>query len=146
MNQVLKKLGFKGQPDMLVLNGPDGFLKLCKETGSTVGTAPAGKYRFIVVFSEMRARAESLVARAIPHFEQTGHLWVCYPKGTSKNFKSDLNRNTLAEVMAAVDLEPVSQVAIDDDWSAMRFRHADLIKNMTRKTATTEAGKARIKL
>jgi hypothetical protein len=29
-------------------------------------------------------------------------------------------------------LEPVRMVAIDEDWSAIRFRRAAFIKNMTR--------------
>lgn len=51
-----------------------------------------------------------------------GLLWLCYPKGTAK-IKTDLNRDVLRETVAARHgLEGVSLVAIDDTWSAMRFR------------------------
>ncbi len=145
MDPILKKLGFKDQNPMLVLNAPEGFLKICENIGCTPETVPKGEYEFIVVFSEMQAQMQPLVADAARHFRRTGHFWACYPKGTSKNFKSDLNRNSMAEVMAKFELEPVSQVSIDDDWSAMRFRHADLIRTMARKSAYTKAGQARLK-
>ncbi len=48
-------------------------------------------------------------------------------------------------VHCTYEFEPVSQVSIDDDWSAMRFRHVDNINAMKRKTAATEKGKERIK-
>ena len=37
------------------------------------------------------------------------------------------------------------QVAIDEDWSALRFRKVEHIKTMTRSFAATEAGKAKAK-
>lgn len=73
-----------------------------------------------------------------------GHLWLCYPKGTSKKYKSDINRTKTWEVFAPFEFEPVSQISVDEDWSAMRFRHVDSIKSMTRKTAATEKGRERI--
>jgi hypothetical protein len=41
--------------------------------------------------------------------------------------------------------EPVRMVAIDEDWSAKRFRRAGFIKNMTRpkEYRLTERSKAR---
>jgi hypothetical protein len=34
--------------------------------------------------------------------------------------------------MGEAGFEPVRMVAIDEDWSALRFRRAEFIKNMTR--------------
>ena len=44
-----------------------------------------------------------------------------------------------------VDLEPVRQVAIDEDWSGLRFRHVDKIARITRREsfALTRKGKER---
>ena len=41
--------------------------------------------------------------------------------------------------------EPVRMVAIDEDWSAVRFRRVEFIKTMTRgaEWAMTRAGKAK---
>jgi hypothetical protein len=48
--------------------------------------------------------------------------WVAYPKGGQLG--TDLNRDRLAALMADKGLQPVRQVAIDDTWSALRFRPA----------------------
>ncbi|HMV90161.1 MAG TPA: hypothetical protein PKA40_11005, partial [Cyclobacteriaceae bacterium] len=40
--------------------------------------------------------------------------------------------------------EPVRMVAIDEDWSALRFRKAENIKVMKRSSAISETGKKRI--
>ena len=45
-------------------------------------------------------------------------LWICYPKGGA----SDLSRDTLWPMLAAHHLRPITQVAIDGYWSALRFR------------------------
>jgi hypothetical protein len=36
-------------------------------------------------------------------------------------------------------------VAIDEDWSALRFRRVGYIKTMTRSFAMTKAGKEKVK-
>jgi hypothetical protein len=48
-------------------------------------------------------------------------LWVCYPKGTS-GVPTDLNRERLWELLAPHALRPVAQIAVDEVWSALRFR------------------------
>jgi len=78
----------------------------------------------------------------------SGDLRKFYPgvgKGSSKKYNSDINRARAREVFAPYEFEAVTQVAIDDDWSAMRFRYVDYIKTMKRKTAVTKKGKERIK-
>ncbi len=45
-------------------------------------------------------------------------FWVAYPKGN----RTDINRDTLWPILGERDMRPVTQVAIDDVWSAMQFR------------------------
>jgi hypothetical protein len=47
---------------------------------------------------------------------------VSYPKG--KALGTDLNRDIAAALLHAFGLEGIFQVAIDDTWSALRFKHA----------------------
>ena len=46
--------------------------------------------------------------------------WVAYPK--SGQLGTDLNRDVLAALLTDEGVRPVRQVAIDDVWSALRFR------------------------
>ncbi len=45
-------------------------------------------------------------------------LWIAYPKGN----KADINRDSLWKIVADYGMHPNSQIAIDDTWSALRFR------------------------
>jgi hypothetical protein len=49
-----------------------------------------------------------------------GLLWVSYPKG--KAMPTDLNRDVVRVTVQQVGLDTVSQVAIDDTWSALRLK------------------------
>lgn len=140
MEQTLKKLLYKGQSPALVLNAPEG-LEVIKNADKSVN----GKYAFILAFArnldELNVMAKSLT-KAI---EGEGYLWICYPKGTSKKYRSDINRNTLLAAFGPYGFEGVTQVAVDDDWSALRVRPVDEIKTMKRQRAVSEKGKERIK-
>ncbi len=48
--------------------------------------------------------------------------WIAYPK--ARKLGTDLNRDVLSESVASEGVQPVRQVAIDDVWSALRFRPA----------------------
>ena len=48
----------------------------------------------------------------------SGNLWVLYPKGN----KADINRDSLWPILADFGFRPISQVSVDDTWSALRFR------------------------
>jgi hypothetical protein len=45
-------------------------------------------------------------------------FWVAYPKAN----RADLNRDTLWPVLGEYGMRPISQVAVDEVWSALRFR------------------------
>ena len=51
-----------------------------------------------------------------------GLIWVAYPKGGA--LETDLNRDVLREVLAKHGLQGVSLVALDETWSATRFRRS----------------------
>ncbi|MGH2588156.1 MAG: hypothetical protein ACRDJE_24825, partial [Dehalococcoidia bacterium] len=45
-------------------------------------------------------------------------FWVAYPKGN----RADINRDTLWPILTEYGMRPIGQVAVDDVWSALRFR------------------------
>jgi hypothetical protein len=72
-------------------------------------------------------------------------LWFAYPKKSSKRYKSDISRDEGWAPLGELGFEGVRQVAIDEDWSALRFRQAGYIKTMARnqRLAMSEEGRAR---
>lgn len=144
MNSILKKLGLADQDPVLILNAPDAYREVMGDITAQKHEQISGKYKFIQIFAENLTQAHEYAKQAIDALDGDGHLWLCYPKGTSKKYKTDINRNKAWDVFSPYEFEPVTQVSIDDDWSAMRFRYVDYIKTMKRKTASTEKGKQRI--
>jgi hypothetical protein len=49
------------------------------------------------------------------------YFWVAYPKGSSKKY-TDLNRDILSAELKKYGLESIRLIAINDTWSAMRFK------------------------
>lgn len=73
-------------------------------------------------------------------------VWFAYPKGTSKKYKSEINRDKGWLVMGEAGFEPVRMVAIDEDWSALRFRRTEFIRDdetRAKEYRMTAQGKAR---
>jgi uncharacterized protein YbdZ (MbtH family) len=54
---------------------------------------------------------------------------MAYPKGTSKSYVSDINRDHGWDIVEETGFRRVSQVAIDKDWSALRFRNTKYVKS-----------------
>ncbi|MFB7711822.1 hypothetical protein [Streptomyces sp. NPDC056105] len=46
------------------------------------------------------------------------NFWVVYPKGN----KADINRDSLWRILAEYGMRPIAQIAVDETWSALRFR------------------------
>ena len=74
-----------------------------------------------------------------------GTVWFAYPKRGSKKYTSEISRDYGWEILGEFEFEAVRSVAVDQDWSAMRFRRVGFIKKMTRnsKFAMTQEGKKR---
>ena len=45
-------------------------------------------------------------------------VWIAYPKGN----RTDINRDSIWPQLVAYGLRPITQVSLDEVWSALRFR------------------------
>lgn len=150
MNPLLKKLNFKDQKEIVILNPPQEFLEQMKDFGlySTVlNDIPANKIQFVMVFVTTQAQVDELAPIIAGKLEGDAVFWFVYPKGTSKKYKCDFNRDTGWQIMGKLGLESVRMVAVDEDWSALRFRKVEFVKVINRDPSwiATEEGKAKAK-
>lgn len=122
MNPVLKKLLYKGQNPILILAAPPEFKKIIQAFDSKPQTSPRGSYDFILAFAYSLADAQKIAATAAKALTEKGIFWMAYPKGTSKKYEADINRDTGHALMEKLGFLGVSLVAIDEDWSAMRYK------------------------
>ena len=146
MRSVFDKLNLKDQREILVLNAPAGFEpELRKLAQVTVQTRlpTRGSISFALVFATRQAEVDAAAKQLGKLTAGDATLWFAYPKGSSKRYKCDFNRDTGWRALGQAGFEPVRQIAIDEDWTALRFRRAEFIKSMTRKRALSKSGKAK---
>jgi hypothetical protein len=143
MNQIFKKLNFKDQSAVVIVNAPQSFNKDMQEMKAftKVGTTiPSGEINFFLGFVTKQNEVDALVEKVIPLMAGDGLFWFAYPKGSSKKYKCEFNRDSGWSKLGKHGYEPVRMVAIDEDWSALRFRHVDNIRVMTRSRTLSDAG------
>jgi hypothetical protein len=125
---LAQKLQMKTGQRLRVLNAPQGYPDLlAKELPEiTVATTRSGSTDAVLLFVNSLAEVERLAPTAIAAIKSTGLLWMAYPKGTSM-VKTDVNRDRLWAAIKPLGWLAIRQVALDDTWSAMRFRPAELV-------------------
>jgi hypothetical protein len=135
MTPLFTKLNHKGQSPIVVLNAPESFeaelaaLEGVEVVRDTAGRAPIS---FVLAFVTRLAEIEAVAPALATQAPGDPVVWFAYPKGSSKRYTCEFNRDTGWAALGAAGFEPVRQVAIDEDWSALRFRRAEHIKTMTR--------------
>jgi hypothetical protein len=148
MQSTFEKLNLKTQTRIVVLNAPGSFEpELAALRGVTVvrDLKGAGEIEFSLAFVTQQKEVDKLARAIAQKAKGDAMVWFAYPKGTSKKYVSEMNRDKGWQVLGDAGFEPVRAVAIDEDWSATRFRRAEFIKNMTRgkEWRMSAAGKTR---
>jgi hypothetical protein len=124
-NAVAKKLGMNPGMRALIITPPPGYLKLLApfHDGLTLSSRAAGTYPFVQVFATRLSEISKFAQRLSKHAAPNALVWISYPKNTSK-LAGNLSRDLILEVMSGRGWRAVSIVAIDEVWSALRFRPA----------------------
>ena len=102
-----------------------------------VHRAPVTGMDFALGFAVTQAQLDAVSAQLVATEAPDPVLWVAYPKGTSKTYRCEFNRDSGWHVLGTAGFEPVRQVALDADWSALRFRRVDRITTLTRRATMT---------
>jgi len=130
MSSVFEKLNLK-QREILVINAPPCFeSELASLEGVNVlrDSNKIKAIHFVLAFVTKQAEVDTLSQLLASKTEGDALLWFAYPKGTSKRYKCEFNRDTGWNAMRSTGFDTVRQVAIDEDWSALRFRRVKYIK------------------
>jgi hypothetical protein len=146
MSSVFAKLNLKGQTEIVVLDSPESFereLSSLKGVEIVRDLKRARQISFSLAFVTTQKQVDALGPAIGRKAEGDVVIWMAYPKGSSKKYKSEINRDHGWEPLGRAGFEPVRMVAIDEDWSALRFRRAEFIKNMSRpkESRLSERGK-----
>jgi hypothetical protein len=113
---VARKLQLKAEASVAVVGLPQGVdLALGGSPVAPPATADA-VLAFVVQSDDLSGHARAAIEAA----QQDRLAWIAYPK--AGGLGTDLNRDRLAAAVAEHGVMPVRQIAIDDTWSALRFR------------------------
>jgi hypothetical protein len=135
MSTVFAKLNLKDHKQIVVLGSPGSFeSELAALQGVEIirDLKKAKQVTFSLAFVTTQEQVNALAPAIARKAEGDAIVWFAYPKGTSRKYKSQIDRDHGWNALGQEDFEPVRMVAIDEDWSAKRFRRAAFIKNMTR--------------
>jgi hypothetical protein len=121
-SEVADKLLITPDAHVLLLNAPIGYAKKLAPlpAGVTISDKRSSPADVVVAFVRDAAELKRL-ASGFPALEENAVLWVCYPSGGA-TARTDLDPDALGEAMRKHELAGVAQIAVDDTWSAMRFR------------------------
>ena len=148
MASTFDKLNLKDQKQILVLNAPESFEPEIKTLrGITVlrDLKDASQIGFALAFVTKQKEVDTLGKAITKKAQGDAVVWFAYPKGSSKKYKSEINRDSGWKILGHAGFEPVRMVAIDEDFSAVRFRRVEFIKTLTRgkEHRMSAQGKAR---
>jgi hypothetical protein len=127
---IFDKLNLKDQETVVVINSPHSFedeLRQLKGVKIVRDTQGLSSVEFAVAFVTKRKEVDRVARKLIKKSAADATLWFAYPKGTSKTIKSEINRDTGWDVLRSAGFDTVRLVAIDADWSALRFRRNEHI-------------------
>jgi hypothetical protein len=131
LSSLAKKLRLNAEHSVAVLNAPDSCAALLTPGPRDVReqVQPGQSFDAVVLFVKDVEELRRLGPAAISAAKANGLLWIAYPKGGKTAGATDLpatpwwvQRDVLGEVTSVTGYRPVSFVAVDDTWTALRFK------------------------
>jgi len=134
-NLVARKLGLNPGMRVLIVGPPPGYLKLLAPLPDslTVFSRSGGMYPFVQVFATRFSEISRFAQRLSKYAAPNALVWISYPKKTSKH-KGNLSRDVIRKAMSGAGWRAVSIVAIDEVWSALRFRPAGQVGSRVKRS------------
>jgi hypothetical protein len=115
---IAERLQVKGERRLAVIGATPALDRL---VGAKKARAGASEADVVLLFVPDRAAFDAKVPDVLKTMAKTAILWVAHPKLTSK-LAGDLSRDVIHKRAPKYGLDTVSQIAIDEDWSALRLK------------------------
>lgn len=115
---VAEKLQIKPATRILLDGADAGRRALLDPLPEGVREVAAGEAEVAVAFVEDRAGLEPWLASALPALRGARAVWIAYRKGG----RADINRDSIWALADAVGWAPNANIAISEEWSALRIK------------------------
>ncbi|MEM9952675.1 MAG: hypothetical protein AAF846_13800 [Chloroflexota bacterium] len=123
---IAQKLLIKSGYTVRFINALDDYESQIGELPDNVTFTDSDSADVVQLFASNISDLEQYIGTAINALKESGILWISYPKKSSK-VETDISRDVGWNVMDTHDYRPVTQVSIDDTWSALRWRPKDQV-------------------
>ncbi len=122
---LASKLYVKEGDRIAILNSPLGYGQLVGELPDkvTITNSLEGEFDLIQFFVIKRNNLEKRLSKLKDALREGGLLWVSYPKGNQLN--SDISRDSITAHARSLGLKAVTQISVDQNWLALRFKVVD---------------------
>ncbi|MFZ0339530.1 MAG: hypothetical protein WAL45_15950 [Terracidiphilus sp.] len=131
MASVFEKLNLGSRQEIVVLEAPEGFKReLAQLPVITIHNhlESVAEASFWLAFVTRKSEVERLAPLIAKRAKRDAIVWFAYPKSKSKKYTCDFNRDTGWTSLRKMGFDSVRAVAIDEDWTAIRFRRMEFIK------------------
>ena len=131
LQTVLEKIQLKDEKNILVQGLPSSIEKQFIKLNFAKSVTPLLRTRridFALVFAVSKTQLGDILKDVVPALHEDAKLWIAYPKLTSK-IASDLCRDCSWDMITSIGFETVRLVALDNTWSAMRFKKQELVNH-----------------
>jgi hypothetical protein len=129
---LFNKLNLGAHDEIVLLNAPASFEAELKQLKGVKIVRDPGKpkaIKFGLAFAVTQVQLDRASKLLASGSEGDAVLWFAYPKGTSKRYTCEFNRDAGWGLIRAAGFDSVRMVAIDEDWSALRFRRLEYVKS-----------------
>ena len=124
IHPLVSKLKIGPGQKILVINAPIGFINNLNPVPENTHIETAYKTGFfdmVLLFVMNRGELKQFGETAIGAIKTDSIFWIAYPKKSS-GIKSDLTRDEGWDFLDPYGLRAVSNIAIDETWSGLRFK------------------------
>jgi hypothetical protein len=123
ISPLAKKLQVKPGKHWLLFNAPANYLSLLEPMpdGAIVSYEPKGNFDGVQLFVKNSSELIENLKVVVRILKSDTALWIIYPKKNS-GIETDLTMMGGWSAPADHGLEPVASAAIDETWTASRFR------------------------
>ncbi|MBS1590073.1 MAG: YdeI/OmpD-associated family protein [Bacteroidetes bacterium] len=129
----IANLKFKTADKILLLHVPEA-LQASFQGFKIISTVETACTQQALVFITSQWELKTIILPLLSCLCHEAVFWIAYPKKSGR-IASDLTRDKHWQLLNEADWLPVSNVAVDRDWTVLRFRHKGQIKSLKRSVA-----------
>lgn len=129
---LIEKLQVQDEKNLLIQGLPSLIEKQFSKLTFSKNITPLLKSRridFALLFAVSQIQLKNILAEVLPVLQEDAKLWIAYPKKSSK-IASDLSRDASWQCIYDGGFEEVRLIAIDNIWSAIRFKKIEKISKL----------------